>query len=175
MLEQGFIHLYYGDGKGKTTSAVGLAIRALGAGLKVAFLQFFKPGDSSEVKILKNFSPQLFYASFHHRGFVKSEEKISEELKKKILEGYYLFQELLFQKTYDLIVLDEFVYALNWNIIDLEDFLNLLKRKPYSLEIVITGRIAPQPLIEASDLVTEMKMIKHYFQKGIMARWGIEK
>lgn len=174
MLERGFIHLYIGDGKGKTTSAVGLAIRALGAGLRVAFLQFFKPGDSSEVKILKKFSPNLYYASFHYGGFVKK-EKISEELKKKIFEGYALFKDLLSSKNYDLIILDEFVYAINWNIIDLEDFLQTLKNKPLEIEIVVTGREAPKALIEASDLVTEMRMIKHYFQKGVKARWGIEK
>ena len=174
MLERGFIHLYFGDGKGKTTSAIGLAIRALGAGLKVAFFQFFKPGNSSEVKIFKTFYPNLYYASFHHGGFVKDKE-ISKELKEKILEGYALFKGLLSSKAYDVIILDEFVYALTWNIIDLEEFLEVLKNKPLEIEIVITGREPPLALIEASDLVTEMKMIKHYFQRGVKARWGIEK
>lgn len=174
MLERGFVHLYFGNGKGKTTSAVGLAIRALGAGLKVAFLQFFKPGNSSEVKILRNFSPNLFFVSFHHAGFV-NKENISEKLKEKILEGYNLFKDLLLSKNYNLIILDEFVYAINWNIIKLEDFLQVLKNKPLEIEIVITGREVPEALIEVSDLVTEMRMIKHYFQKGVKARWGIEK
>jgi len=174
MLERGFIHLYFGEGKGKTTSAIGLSIRALGAGLKVAFLQFFKPGNSSEVKILKNFYPHLLYAFFHSGSFVRG-KNINEELVKKIHEGYAFFKEILFQKNYDLIVLDEVLFALNWNIIDLDEFLEVLKNKPLEIEIVITGREAPKPLIEVAHLVTEMKMIKHYFKEGVKARWGIEK
>ncbi len=172
MLERGYIQVYTGEGKGKTTCSIGLAIRALGAGLKVAFLQFFKPPTSSEVKILKGLAPNLFYASFHTKGFVKG--RVSEKLKKKIHEGYELFKELLQKGEYDLCILDEFVYALNWDIIDLQDFLMVLERRPQNIEVVITGRGAPQALIDRADLVTEMKPLKHYFEKGVKARCGIE-
>ncbi len=173
MLRRGYIQVYTGDGKGKTTAALGLAIRALGAGLRVAFLQFFKPPSSSEVNILKSFSPQLFYANFHTRGFVRG--KPSPKLIKVIQEGFHLFEYLLKNKAYDVYILDEFTYALNWQILDLEKFILLLKEKPKSAEIVITGRDAPQALLEIADLVTEMKAIKHYFEKGVKARCGIEK
>lgn len=172
MLERGYIQVYTGEGKGKTTCAIGLAIRALGAGLKVAFLQFFKPPTSSEVKILKGFAPNLFYASFHAKGFVKG--RVSEELKAKIREGYELFKELLQKGEYDLCILDEFVYALNWDIIDLQEFLKVLEKRPENIEVVITGRGAPQALIDRADLVTEMKALKHYLEKGVKARCGIE-
>lgn len=173
MLKKGFIQVYTGSGKGKTTAAIGLAIRALGAGLRVAFLQFFKPGTSSEVKILKTFSPQLLYAHFHKEGFVKG--KPSSSLKEEILKGYSFFKELLKKREFDVIILDEIVYALNWDIIDLEDFLKTLKEKPEEIEIVITGREAPEALLQEADLVTIMVSYKHYFEKGIPARTGIEK
>ncbi len=173
MFERGYIQVYTGEGKGKTTAAVGLTIRALGAGLKVAFLQFFKSEDSSEVKILKSLFPRLYYQAFHTKGFIKG--KIPSELERIIKEGYEIFKKLLFSKEYDLIILDEFTYALNWNIIDLEEFLEILEEKPKEVEIVITGRGAPLSLIEKSDLVTIMHPLKHYFEKGVEARWGIEK
>lgn len=173
MLEKGYIQIYTGYGKGKTTAAVGLTIRALGAGLKVAFLQFFKPATSSEIKILKQFSPQLFYANFHTEGFVKGAP--SEALKREIEKGVQLFKRLLEENSYDLCVLDEFTYALNWKIIDLERVLNLLREKPKNMEIVITGREASEELLSLADLVTVMHPLKHYFEKGVEARWGIEK
>jgi len=175
MLERGFIQVYTGEGKGKTTAAVGLTIRALGAGLKVAFLQFFKPETSSEVKVLKGFAPQLFYASFHHGGFVSQRKDLPDDLKEEILKGYQLFQDLLASARYDLLVLDEVTYALTWGIISLKDFLETLKNKPKEVEVVITGRGAPQELLEVAHLVTEMRPLKHYYDKGVRARWGIEK
>lgn len=173
MLKEGYIQVYTGYGKGKTTAAVGLTIRALGAGLKVAFLQFFKPPTSSEVKILKQFSPQLFYANFHTQGFVKGVP--SQTLKNEIEKGIHLFTRLLKENSYDLYILDEFTYALNWKIVDLDPILTLLKEKPKNVEIVITGRDAPDELLSLADLVTVMHPIKHYFEKGVEARWGIEK
>lgn len=173
MFKRGYIHLYTGDGKGKTTAAVGLAIRALGAGLKVAFLQFFKPPTSSEVTLLKLFKFNLYYANFHTHGFVKGTPTL--ELKREIEEGFSLFKELLYSKFYNLFILDEFTYALNWKVIEMDKFINLLKEKPKEVEIVITGRNAPQELIEIADLITEMRAIKHYFEIGVKARCGIEK
>lgn len=168
----GFIHVYTGNGKGKTTSVVGLTMRAIGAGLKVAFLQFFKPETSSEVKILKKFSPQVLYASFHKGGFVK--DNLSQELRNEIIKGYSYFKKILHDKKFDVVVLDEITYAFNWKIIDLTDFLNTLKEKPNAVEIIITGRDAPPELIEIADLVSEIKEIKHYFNKKVSARIGIE-
>lgn len=170
---KGYIQVYTGDGKGKTTAAIGLAIRALGAGLKVAFFQFFKPGTSSEVNILKSLSPQLYYKAFGKEGFIK--KKVDLEIKEHILKGWEEVKELVKSGCYNIIVLDEITYALNWRLIDLKEFLDFLKNKPDNLEVIITGRKAPKEVIDMADLVTEMKMIKHYYEKGEKARKGIEK
>ena len=170
---KGYIQVYTGEGKGKTTCAVGLTIRAVGARLKVAFFQFFKPDTSSEVNILKSFYPQVYYKNFGKGDFVKN--KIDSEIKKLILEGWEETKKLVNSKSYNIIVLDEIIYALNWGIIELKEFLKILQNKPEELEIVITGRSAPDKLIEIADLVTEMKKIKHYYEKGVRARKGIER
>lgn len=169
---KGYTQVYTGDGKGKTTAAIGLTIRALGAGLKVAFFQFFKPGTSSEVNILKNFSPQLYYKAFGKEGFI--EEKVDPETKELILKGWKEVKDLVKSGTYNIIVLDEITYALNWKLIDLKEFLEFLKNKPENLELVITGRNAPKEVIEVADLVTEMKKVKHYYEKDVKSRKGIE-
>lgn len=169
----GFIQVYTGDGKGKTTAAVGLAIRALGAGLRVAFLQFFKPDTSSEVSVLKKFEPKLFYQNFGKQKFVRG--KVSEELKEEILKGWNLAKELIKKGDYEVIILDEIFYALNWGIINLYEFLEVLKEKAPKTEVVLTGRKVPEEILEIADLVTEVKKVKHYFDKGVLARKGIEK
>lgn len=172
-LSKGFIQVYTGDGKGKTTAVVGLAIRALGAGLKIAFLQFFKPDTSSEVLVLKQFEPKLFYQNFGGKKFVKG--KVGESLKEDILKGWELAKNLIKEGKYDVVVLDEIFYALNWKIIELKEFLEVLKEKADKVEVVLTGRNVPQEVLEVADLVTEVKKIKHYFDKGVLARKGIEK
>lgn len=169
---KGYIQVYTGEGKGKTTAAIGLTIRALGAGLKVAFFQFFKPGTSSEVDILKRFFPQLLYKAFGKEEFIK--EKIDPEIRELILKGWEEVKELAKSGTYNIIVLDEITYALNWGIINLKEFLEFLKNKPEDLEVIITGRFAPEKIIEIADLVTEMKKIKHYYNKDVKSRKGIE-
>ncbi len=170
---KGFIQVYTGDGKGKTTSAIGLTIRALGAGFKVAFFQFFKPDTSSEVKILKSFSPQLYYRSFGKAKFIKG--NFDPEIEKLTLEGWEEVKKLVKSANYNIIVLDEIVYALNWGIISLEEFLEVIKNKPENLEIILTGRHAPKKVIEIADLVTEMRKVKHYYEKGVKSRKGIER
>ena len=167
------MHLYYGEGKGKTTAALGLTIRAIGAGLRVAFFQFFKPETSSEVKILKKFYPQVLYLNFHRGGFVVGNP--SNELIEEIRKGWKIVLDVAQKNKYQVLVLDELTYALNWNIISEEELLLFLRKKPIGLEIVITGRYAPESLICEVDLATEMKQIKHYIEKGVLARVGIEK
>ncbi|RLG11170.1 cob(I)yrinic acid a,c-diamide adenosyltransferase [Candidatus Pacearchaeota archaeon] len=170
---KGYIHLYTGDGKGKTTAALGLTIRAVGAGLKVAFFQFFKDGTSSEVKILKKLSPQVCYKNFGKKGFYR--DKIPSDLERKLKEGWEEVKKMVKSKEYNIIVLDEITHVLNKGIINLEEFINFLKEKPEDIEIILTGRDASAKLIEIADLVTEAKKIKHYFDKGVKARKGIEK
>ncbi|QER42775.1 cob(I)yrinic acid a,c-diamide adenosyltransferase [Thermodesulfobacterium sp. TA1] len=168
---KGYIQVYTGDGKGKTTAAVGLTIRALGAGLKVAFLQFFKDGTTSEVKILKTL-PNLYYQHYGQKGFVSD---ITPELKEIIQKGWEEAKRLVFSKEYNIIVLDEFTLALNWGLVEKEEVLQVLKNKPEEVEIVITGRKAPEDLLSLAHLVTEMKKIKHYYDQGVLDRLGIER
>lgn len=166
----GFIQVYTGDGKGKTSAAVGLTIRAVGAGLKVAFFQFLKGGFSSEVKVLKALS-SVWYQNY---GFSEIPVKVTSELKEILKKGWEDFKRLLFSREYNIIVLDELTYVLNWKVIDTEEWIRVLKQKPKEVELIITGRDAPKELIEIADLVTEMKNIKHYYEKGVQARKGIE-
>ena len=168
---KGYIQVYTGDGKGKTTAGIGLAVRAVGAGLKVAFFQFFKDGTSSEVKVLKNLG--IYYQNFGISGFVK--RKIDEKLKSLIMEGWQKAKDVIASGEFQLVILDEFVYVLNWDIVKTEELVEFLKNKPEDVELVFTGRDAPQELIESADLVTLMKKVKHYFEKNIPARKGIEK
>ncbi len=171
MIDRGYVQVYTGDGKGKTTAAVGLSIRALGAGFKVAFLQFFKDGTSSEVKILKTFE-NLYYQHFGVKGFVL---EVTSELKEIIQKGWEEAKRLVFSKEYNIIVLDEFTFALRWGLVEEKEVLQVLRNKPEEVEIVITGRDAPKSLIEFAHLVTEMKKIKHYYDQGIRDRIGIER
>lgn len=166
----GFIQVYTGDGKGKTTAAVGLTIRAVGAGLRVAFLQFLKSDLSSEVRVLRSLSA-VYYQNY---GVSEIPIKMTPELMDALREGWEDFKRLLFSREYNIIVLDELTYVLNWEVIEKEEWIRVFKQKPREVEIVITGRNAPKELIEIADLVTEMKNIKHYYERGIQARKGIE-
>lgn len=166
----GLIQVYTGEGKGKTTAAIGLTIRAIGAGLKVAFLQFFKKDFSSEVKILRSL-PGVLYKSY---GTSEIPINLTSELESIVKKGWEEFKVLLFSREYNIIVLDELTYALNLGIIEKEEWIKVFREKPKEVEIVVTGRNAPEDLINLADLVTEMRNIKHYYQKGIPARKGIE-
>lgn len=167
----GLIHIYTGEGKGKTTAAVGLTIRAIGNGLKVLFVQFIKEKFSGEISILSKF-PELIEIYKCGTGFVYEEKKINQREKIKIC-----IEELKIKiktKKYDMIVFDELAVAINLGLISKDEAENFLSLVNKDTEIIITGRGAPQWLIDKADLVTEMKNIKHYFEKGISARKGIE-
>ena len=174
MLEQdGLIQIYTGDGKGKTTAALGLALRACGQGAKVAIIQFMKGwehyGELSAVKLLPNVTfVQTGRPDYVYRG--KEEPKDFQEAER----GLALASEVASSGEYDLLILDEIIVALDYKLIPLCDVLTLLDSKPNSLEIVLTGRSAPKELTEKADLVTEMKEIKHPYQKGLQGRRGIE-
>ena len=167
------VQVYTGDGKGKTTAAFGLAIRAAGRGLKVYVIQFIKGGfDYGELYIV-NKIPNITLKAFGRGQFVtqlpppKKDVQLAEEafqLAKKIVEG----------GEYDIVILDEINVALSLRLISLEQVLDLIRNKPAHVELVLTGRYAPKEVIETADLVTEMKEIKHPFQKGVAPRKGIE-
>ncbi len=170
-MKKGMIQVYTGDGKGKTTAAFGLAIRAKGRGFKVAIVQFMKGIEYGEVISARKLGIDIY--QFGSSEFVdpKKPRDIDFELARK---GLKKAKELIFSKNYDLIILDEINVAISFGLIDKDNVIDILKNKPENVEIVLTGRYAPKELIEIADLVTEMREVKHYFQRGIMAREGIE-
>jgi cob(I)alamin adenosyltransferase len=171
--KRGYIQVYTGNGKGKTTAAIGLAIRAAGAGLKVYIAQFMKLGDFSEIKALERFSDLITVEQFgldHFVGGKPSPEDVAAAQK-----GLERVEAIMATDEYKVVILDEINMATQLGLIDTQALLTLIVNKPYDLELVITGRYASPLIIDAADLVTEMKLVKHYFKKGVMARVGIEK
>jgi cob(I)alamin adenosyltransferase len=172
-LEKGLVQVYTGNGKGKTTAAFGLALRAIGRGLKVYIIQFIKGGfDYGELYIVDKL-PNLTLKAFGRGKFVteKPPGKADVELAEEALA---LAEEVVKSGEYDIVILDEINVALNLKLIQIEKVLELIKNKPKHVELVLTGRYAPNEIIEAADLVTEMKEVKHPFNKGFQARKGIE-
>ncbi len=171
----GLIHLYTGDGKGKTTAAIGLCVRAAGAGMKVVFAQFMKGRDTSELKSLCNIEGISVVRDNADLGWFKKGD--AEQAKKYTDVHNNILDEietLIMNDQCDLLVLDEVTYPYNFEIIDRGRVEAIIAGKGKEIEIVLTGRDAPQFMIEAADYVTEMKKIKHPYDKGIDARLGIE-
>ena len=166
------IHLYCGDGKGKTTAAVGLAVRAAGSGMKVLFVQFFKSGKSSEVTVLEKLGIVTAHPGVHY-GRYKS---LDDERKAEVRDSYgELMDDVVAHAAeYDLIVLDEAVSTYGYAMINREQLMEFLRQEGSRREIALTGRNPIPELIELADYVTEMKKIKHPFDGGIAARKGIE-
>jgi cob(I)alamin adenosyltransferase len=170
---RGYVQVYTGNGKGKTTAAIGLAIRAAGAGLKVYIAQFIKMGDYSEIKALRRFSDLITVEQFGLGRFTDGKplpEDISAAQK-----GLQRVKTIMASEEYKVIILEEANVAAKFGLIRVQDLLALIINKPRDLELVITGRHAASRVIESADLVTEMKPVKHYFEKGVPARVGIEK
>jgi cob(I)alamin adenosyltransferase len=168
---KGYVHVYTGNGKGKTTAAIGLAIRALGAGKKIYLAQFVKGMKYSEIKALEKFD-NIDVEQFGLRCFIR--EKPKPEDIAAAQKGLERVQEVVKSGKYDMVILDEANIAVFFGLFGVDDLLNIISLKPENLELVITGRYARQALIDRADLVTEMKEIKHYFTQGVQAREGIE-
>ncbi len=173
-MEKGLIEVYYGNGKGKTTASLGLAVRAIAYNFKVCFITFFKPRDIFEQgqgKVLKRLGIEVHdlipvkLHSYKKMGFEKGRKKCLKAL--SFIEG-------TFQKDYDLLILDEMNIVLREGYLGKKEILRFLEKKPEGLEIVFTGRGAPQWLIERADLVSEIRKIKHPFDQGIKERKGID-
>ena len=170
MERRGLIIVHTGDGKGKTTAAMGLAIRAFGAGLKVLILQFIKGGRrSGELTALEILGIEVKQLGL---GFV-TEENFSEQ-KKSSRAAFDIARQEILSGERDLIILDEINYAVKFGLLGAEEISELIKIRPPQMHLVFTGRDALPELIEAADLVTEMKLIKHAFRKGVPAQAGIE-
>lgn len=168
---KGYIHLYTGNGKGKTTAAFGLALRAAGAGKRVFIAQFVKGMHYAEIDAIKRL-PEIELKQYGLDCFIVNEptQHDIEAARKGLNEISLIIAE---NKT-DLLILDEICIALHYHLFDIEEVVALLKNKPQEMEIVMTGRYAPPELYEMADLVTEMTEIKHYYNQGVEARKGIE-
>ena len=170
---KGYVQVYTGDGKGKTTAALGLALRAAGAGLKVYIAQFVKGMEYSELKTLKNLSDSIVVKQYGRDCFIYRQPE--EEDRRLAQEGLKDVWNVMCSGQYHLIILDEANIATHFNLFSVEDLLDLIHGKPEDVEMVITGRMADPRIIAEADLVTEMREIKHYYQKGVQAREGIER
>jgi cob(I)alamin adenosyltransferase len=176
MKNKGYIHVYTGNGKGKTTSALGLALRAAGWGKRTYIAQFMKKTQYGELisigKYLKDLITieQFGLPGFHHAG-----DEVSKEEQDAAMQGIKAVQNAIASERYQIIILDEANILSHFKIIKLRFLLDIMDNKPDNLELIFTGRCAPREFIDRADLVTEMKEIKHYFTKNVTARPGIER
>ena len=176
MNKNGLTIVYTGKGKGKTTAALGIALRATGYKKKICMIQFIKGSwHYGEMESSKRLEPEFEMVAIG-KGFVGiiDDKSPKEDHQKVAIEAIKISNEKIQSGKYDIIILDEINYAVNLNLISLEDVLELIKSKPENVDLVLTGNYAKEEVIEAADLVTEMREIKHPFQKGIKAKEGID-
>ncbi len=172
MSEKGYVQVYTGDGKGKTTAALGLALRAVCAGKKVFMGQFVKGMDYSELKAM-NYLPGFRIEQYGKDCFICNNPKKEDvDIAKR---GLKKIAGVVQSGKYDVVIMDEINIALYYGLFGIDEVLQIIKSKKEHVEIIITGRYAREEILEIADLVTEMKEIKHYYQKGVESRIGIEK
>ncbi len=198
-MEEGLVHVYTGTGKGKTTSSLGLALRAVGHNLKACMIQFLKSGDTGELFAVEKYVPNIKIIQCGREaldekqlkifGFEKEQEKQhenkltedevyvflpDEEEKEACRRGLELAKRVVMSGEFDLVILDEINCTLDKKLIEVREVLELIKQKPRHVELVLTGRGAPQELMDVADYVSEIKRVKHPYDRGILARKGIE-
>ena len=171
-MEKSYVHVYTGNGKGKTTAAVGLAVRAAFAGKKVYIGQFIKGMKYKEVQ-LEEVMPSIKFEQYGQDCFIEKEP--TEEDMERAREGLEKIKNVLSGDEYDLVILDEITIAIFYKLFDVDEVIDIIKNRNPKIEVVVTGRYAPEELIEFADLVTEMKEVKHYYYDGVLARDGIER
>ncbi len=169
---KGFVQVYTGNGKGKNTAALGLIVRASGAGLRVYIGQFIKSSDYSEIKTMSDRFPEVTVEQYGRVGFIKG--KPTPEDIESARQGLEKLRSTMLSGHYDVIIADEFNVAVSVGLFDVQTALLFIDEKPEAVELVLTGRNAHESVIEKADLVTEMKDVKHYYNEGIQARKGIE-
>jgi len=170
-LKQGYVHIYTGDGKGKTTAAMGLALRAAGAGLTVAVLHFLKNEISSEDRVLKKIK-NVRVLKFGAPGWVRGAGRAQDRTQAR--RGLLVLEQMLRQGEYACVIADEICVAVQLGLIAEKSLLDCLAARPENVELVLTGRGATAALKRQADVVTNMKAEKHYFKQGVVARRGIE-
>jgi cob(I)alamin adenosyltransferase len=170
---KGYVQVYSGEGKGKTTCALGLGFRAVGHGLKVYIIQFIKGRDTGESRVAARLAPELTLRTFGRPGFGRLSSPTADDLR-LAREAWDLARQIIAAGEHPLVILDEINLALAHGLVPLAKVLEVLRQRPPQVEVVLTGRQAPPELLELADLVTEMRPRKHYFQAGVRARAGIE-
>jgi len=172
-LSKGMVQVYTGDGKGKTTCALGLALRAVGQGFRVFMIQFLKGRETGEAQAAARLSPEMTLRYFGRHGLVNLRSPAPEDLA-LVEEAWDLARKVLAAGEHDLVILDEINLVLTHGLIPLDEALEVLRQRPPRVEVVLTGRQAPEELVALADLVTEMRPVKHYYQAGVKSRRGIE-
>jgi cob(I)alamin adenosyltransferase len=172
---QGLIQIYTGNGKGKTTAALGLALRAAGHGLRTYLGQFMKGQRYGELAAVKALSPWITIEQFGRKGFLHVSENPDDADVRRARIGLGKCRAAMLSKRYRIIVLDEVNVALDFELLTEAEVHDFLDAKPDDVEVILTGRYAPASLVRRADLVTEMREKKHYYAKGVKARIGIEK
>jgi len=173
-LKQGFIQIYTGNGKGKSTAAIGQAVRAAGFGLKTYIAQFMKEYPYNELNSLKYLSEWITIEQFCGDDFVYKKELPGKDEIDKARRGLAKAKSKMLSGKFDIIILDEVCVSIYFGLFSDEEILTFMKQKPDKVELILTGRYCPDNILEKADLVTEMKEIKHYYQDGIKSRQGIE-
>ena len=169
---KGYIQVYTGNGKGKTTAAFGMVLRAVGAGKSAFIAQFVKGQEYSEIKAINKYLPSVIVHQYGLDCFIVNAPKQADiDLARKGLEE---ISAIILSGAFDVVILDEANIAIYYNLFTAKELLNILKRKPEKVEIIITGRYVCSEILEVADLVTEMKEVKHYYRQGVQARVGIE-
>ncbi|MGD9345135.1 MAG: cob(I)yrinic acid a,c-diamide adenosyltransferase [Candidatus Aminicenantes bacterium] len=172
---KGYIQVYTGNGKGKTTAAFGAALRAAGQGLKTYIGQFLKGQEYGELAAIDRLTPWIEVEQFGRKGFIHVTKDPDAEDFKKARSGLKKCLTAMLSGKYSIIILDEVNVALYFKLISEKDIHDFLDKRPENVEVILTGRNAPDSLVKRADLVTEMMEIKHYYQKGVRSRKGIEK
>jgi cob(I)alamin adenosyltransferase len=170
---KGYVQVYTGNGKGKTTAALGLAIRAAGAGLPVLIAQFVKGMDYSELGALRKFADLITLRRYGRDCFIY--QKPTREDIMAARRGLEEVREAVCSGSYPLVILDEANIATYYDLFSVDELLSLIDSRPQGVELVITGRYADERIVQKADLVTEMREVKHYYQRGVQARAGIER
>ncbi|OHD63505.1 MAG: hypothetical protein A2176_11355 [Spirochaetes bacterium RBG_13_51_14] len=171
---KGYTHLYTGNGKGKTSAALGLAFRAAGSGLRSIIIQFMKGLPSGEIDAAEKMGGLIAIERYGSTRFCRPDDGSMDEHREHARRGYGRAREVLTGGGYPVVILDEIITAAAFGLVSDEDIIALIRSKPEAVELVLTGRGAADGLIGHADLVTEMREIKHYYQKGVAPRKGIE-
>lgn len=175
LIQKGMVHVYTGNGKGKTTAALGLALRALGWGARVCDIQFLKGyPEIGEAKIVENFPDRFVLKQFVQDASRSIDEAKVLERVRATNEAMDYAEKIVSGGEFDVVILDEINNALHYGLVDEARVLKMIESKPVHVELILTGRGAPSRIIDAADYVTEMVLVKHPFQKGIKARRGID-